>query len=85
MLSPVSYQVMYSHDDGSRKVVGVVASIEGAEGQTEEEHEFQWDESERYKVSASGKLVPKTGPDYKAEIGEYLEAYYSPKATSQCP
>lgn len=69
------------HDNGA-KVVDVVASFEGAEGQTEERHTFQWAESERYKDTGNGKLVEKDGSDYKREIGEALEAIYNPKVPS---
>lgn len=76
-----TYEVVdaYVSRDGA-KVVDVVVSLQGAEGPTEEKHTFSWHGAERYKESASGKRIPKTGADFKSEIGALLDAYYSPKA-----
>lgn len=76
------FRVESSQDDGRIKVVEVVAILEGATGETEKRHVFSWEESERYTFSPAGKRVPKTGPDYKAEIARALESYYSPKVIS---
>lgn len=77
-----NYKVVESNDDGFGKVVQVVAEVEGAEGPTEVERFYTWREHERYKVSASGRTIPKTGLDYKAEIEAALDGEFSPKESS---
>lgn len=77
-----NYKVAYANDDGREKVVHVLVEVEGTDGPATEHREFYWSFDERFKVSESGKYLPKTGQDYKAEIEAELDAEFNPKETS---
>lgn len=81
----INYKVGAHYSLGGAKMVEVMVELEGPEGPTAEKHELQWHESERYKVDTSGKRVPKTGTDFKADIEDFLNDYYSPKGDSPSP
>lgn len=72
----ISYRITDSKTHNGAKMVEVVVSVEGADGPTEVRRCYHFAEHEGYTVTESGKRVPKTGADYKAEIAAMVEAEF---------